>query len=145
MGCFHDKGSNNQPKDAICPITNGHPALIESKIRIDDDYDRIYLPSNESGVSLARYNELEIYAASVDERQHQRLTRPSHPKLMDADVENQLPTLSNRNDRWIGNMSQDVKEDTKISGPPTKKPPRQSSRRDSWIGNIPRAAMAEKK
>jgi hypothetical protein len=161
VGCSDDKGGNNQPKNAICPISNGYPALFEGNInsngrkrnetdediaddeeRILKDYDRIYPPSSDAGVSLARYNEMEIHAASVDERQHQRLTRPSQQKFTNVDVENKPPTQSNRRD---GNMPRGAMEETKIIAPPTKKPQTQSIRRDSWMGINPREALEETK
>ena len=117
------KGNNNQLKGGatIGPIDRQR---LDDEERILKDYDRIYPPSSKAGVNQARYSEMEIFAASMDAKQHQRLTRPSQQKYADGDVvENQTPGQSNRRDSWMGNIPRatTMMEGTKISRPPTKK------------------------
>lgn len=102
-------------------VDEGERQRLDDEERILIDYERIYPPSDKAGVSLARYNEMETFAALMDEKQHQRLTCPSQQKYTDCDVENQTPGQSNRRDSWLGNIPRATMDEIKISRPPTKK------------------------
>ena len=118
------KRNNNQPKGDAATIGPIDRQRLDDEERILKDYDRIYPPSSKAGVNQARYSEMEMFAASMDAKQHQRLTRPSQQKYADGDVvENQKPGQSNRRDSWMGNIPRatTMMEGTKISRPPTKK------------------------
>ncbi len=117
------KGSDNQPNGDVnvCPMDGRR---LDNKERMLKDYDRIYPPSDKAGVSQAMYSEMEKFAASMDAKQHQRLTCPSQKKYADCDVvENQTSGQSNRRNSWMGNIPRatTIGGGTKVSRPPTKK------------------------
>jgi hypothetical protein len=98
------KGSNNQLNGDVTvgPMDGRRP---DDKERMLKDHDLIYPPSDNAGVSQARYSEMEKFTALMDSKQHQCLTCPSQQKYTDRDVVvNQTPSQSNRRNSWMGNI-----------------------------------------
>lgn len=98
---------------------------FDEEERILKDYDRIYPPPKNGRISLTRYREMEKFIIEMDEKQQQRLTCPLQQKRTNGDVENEFNAHGqlSRGDGWIGGNIhvRSTKEETKITGPPTKK------------------------